>query len=292
MPLAKRFRPDAITLDIGLPDMDGLALLDLLKRNPRDAAHPGARHLGGRRRPARAAASAPIGFSGKPVERDDHPGSLDRREDVRGTARRSACWSSSSDDVGAEGGGRLIGGDDVEIERASQRVGRRWTLLRRATFDCVVVDCFGQPRSAAELIEWMRGEGASHAAAAGRLRARRGEERNAGDIALGAGRARGRAHAATAQRAHGRSGVVPAPAGRRTCPRTGAQMPAAAPPEASPSLPGRKVLVIDDDIRNIFSLTSALEEHGVELLYAESGRAGIEILQQHAGRRRRRWSTS
>ena len=34
VPLAKRFRPDAITLDIGLPDMDGYALLDLLKRNP------------------------------------------------------------------------------------------------------------------------------------------------------------------------------------------------------------------------------------------------------------------
>ena len=32
LPLARRFRPDAITLDIGLPDMDGFALLDLLER--------------------------------------------------------------------------------------------------------------------------------------------------------------------------------------------------------------------------------------------------------------------
>jgi CheY-like chemotaxis protein len=47
-----------------------------------------------------------------------------------------------------------------------------------------------------------------------------------------------------------------------------------------PLLAGRKVVVIDDDIRNIFSLTSALEEHGVELHYAESGRSGIEILQR------------
>jgi CheY-like chemotaxis protein len=43
-------------------------------------------------------------------------------------------------------------------------------------------------------------------------------------------------------------------------------------------LAGRKVLVIDDDIRNIFSLASALEEHGIELLYAESGRLGLELL--------------
>jgi CheY-like chemotaxis protein len=47
-----------------------------------------------------------------------------------------------------------------------------------------------------------------------------------------------------------------------------------------PLLAGKKVIVIDDDIRNIFSLTSALEEHGVELHYAESGRSGIEILQR------------
>jgi CheY-like chemotaxis protein len=47
-----------------------------------------------------------------------------------------------------------------------------------------------------------------------------------------------------------------------------------------PLLAGRKIVVIDDDIRNIFSLTSALEEHGVELHYAESGRSGIELLQR------------
>jgi len=43
-------------------------------------------------------------------------------------------------------------------------------------------------------------------------------------------------------------------------------------------LAGRRVLVIDDDIRNIFSLASALEEYGIELLYAESGRLGLELL--------------
>jgi CheY-like chemotaxis protein len=43
-------------------------------------------------------------------------------------------------------------------------------------------------------------------------------------------------------------------------------------------LNGRTVVVVDDDIRNIFSLASALEEYGIRLLYAESGRAGIELL--------------
>src|SRR5262249_21394408 len=43
-------------------------------------------------------------------------------------------------------------------------------------------------------------------------------------------------------------------------------------------LTGRRVLVIDDDIRNIFSLASALEEYGIELQYAESGRMGLDLL--------------
>ena len=45
-----------------------------------------------------------------------------------------------------------------------------------------------------------------------------------------------------------------------------------------PILTGRKVVVIDDDIRNIFSMASALEEFGVQLGYAESGRLGLELL--------------
>jgi CheY-like chemotaxis protein len=44
-------------------------------------------------------------------------------------------------------------------------------------------------------------------------------------------------------------------------------------------LTGRKVVVIDDDIRNIFSLASALEEYGMDLSYAESGRAGLQLLE-------------
>ena len=42
---------------------------------------------------------------------------------------------------------------------------------------------------------------------------------------------------------------------------------------------GRKVLIIDDDVRNIFALTSMLEFYRIEVIYAENGRDGIAILQ-------------
>jgi signal transduction histidine kinase/DNA-binding response OmpR family regulator/HAMP domain-containing protein len=50
-----------------------------------------------------------------------------------------------------------------------------------------------------------------------------------------------------------------------------------------PELAGAKVLIVDDDIRNIFSLTSVLESYDVEVLHAERGRDGILILEQTPG---------
>ncbi|MEY9214008.1 HAMP domain-containing protein [Thermobifida halotolerans] len=44
-------------------------------------------------------------------------------------------------------------------------------------------------------------------------------------------------------------------------------------------LAGRRVLIVDDDIRNVFALASALEAHGLEVLYADNGHEGIEKLE-------------
>ena len=54
---------------------------------------------------------------------------------------------------------------------------------------------------------------------------------------------------------------------------------ATAPMTPVPELAGTKMLIVDDDIRNIFSLTSVLEAHKVEVLYAERGKDGILILE-------------
>jgi CheY-like chemotaxis protein len=63
-----------------------------------------------------------------------------------------------------------------------------------------------------------------------------------------------------------------------------------APPPAAPApqpdaesqglLFGRKVLVVDDDIRNVFALASALELHGMQVVHADSGKEGIEVLKR------------
>jgi CheY-like chemotaxis protein len=43
---------------------------------------------------------------------------------------------------------------------------------------------------------------------------------------------------------------------------------------------GRKILIVDDDVRNVFALTSVLEASGMDVVYAENGRDGIATLRQ------------
>ena len=52
------------------------------------------------------------------------------------------------------------------------------------------------------------------------------------------------------------------------------------PPIPDAALRGRKVLVVDDDARNIFALTAALEEHEMEVIAATNGRTAIDFIHQ------------
>jgi signal transduction histidine kinase/HAMP domain-containing protein/ActR/RegA family two-component response regulator len=72
--------------------------------------------------------------------------------------------------------------------------------------------------------------------------------------------------------------VPPAPA-------VPAAPPAAGPAPAAPSgdgphaqLRGRKVLIVDDDVRNAFAITSILELYGLTVIHASTGHQGIEVL--------------
>jgi len=78
------------------------------------------------------------------------------------------------------------------------------------------------------------------------------------------------AESGTRKPAHAPAPVAPAPENAAGLPRLGA------------GLAGRKILIIDDDIRNIFALTGALEEHGIKVMDAENGKAGLELLQRQA----------
>jgi CheY-like chemotaxis protein len=76
--------------------------------------------------------------------------------------------------------------------------------------------------------------------------------------------------------------IVDAAKGNRKRGKAAKRPAAEASRGAVPELAGRRILIIDDDIRNIYSLTSVLEAHDVTVLHAESGAEGIDILNTSA----------
>jgi CheY-like chemotaxis protein len=49
---------------------------------------------------------------------------------------------------------------------------------------------------------------------------------------------------------------------------------------STPTFHGEKILIVDDDLRNVFALAAVLEQHGLEVIYADTGVAGIRALEQ------------
>jgi CheY-like chemotaxis protein len=58
-------------------------------------------------------------------------------------------------------------------------------------------------------------------------------------------------------------------------------MDATTPPGRRPVVTEKKIMVVDDDSRNIFSLTNALENEGLECITAENGKLALDVLKQH-----------
>jgi CheY-like chemotaxis protein len=57
--------------------------------------------------------------------------------------------------------------------------------------------------------------------------------------------------------------------------------PTVGTPAVARELTGVSVLIVDDDVRNAFALTSALELHGMTVLYADNGSDGVRLLSEH-----------
>jgi signal transduction histidine kinase/CheY-like chemotaxis protein/HAMP domain-containing protein len=75
-----------------------------------------------------------------------------------------------------------------------------------------------------------------------------------------------------------RPGQVPALVGNSVAAAEGARRADEPAADEHPDLRGKHVLVIDDDARNVFAITSSLELHGIEVTHASDGRQGIDVL--------------
>jgi CheY-like chemotaxis protein/signal transduction histidine kinase/HAMP domain-containing protein len=273
--LAHRYRPDAITLDIQLKEADGWQLLDRLKH---DAA---TRHIpvhiisvaDERQRALRQGAFAQLT---KPVTREALDGAF---TNIRAFIDRRVkkLLVVEDDDVERAGIVELIGNNDVEVTAVATGQ-EALDAIDRDTFDCLVLDLGLLDMSGFELLEELRAGGRlvqlPVIVYTGRELSKREESelrRVAETIIVKDVKSPERLLAETALFLHRIQENLPE-AKRRMLEQLR---------HADPVLTGKTVLIVDDDLRNTFALTSALEQYEMRVVPAENGRDAIDILNSH-----------
>jgi CheY-like chemotaxis protein len=262
--LAREFKPAAVTLDIALPDMIGWTILDRLKHDPA-TRHIPVHVISGDDNHRRGLALGAMSYLQKSVG----SGSID---EAFSTIQHSMEKSIKKLLMVGEGTSRddlksIVGGDDVEII-AAKTAEEALSQLSTERADAVVVEMHLPDMSVQQFIQEVHKNARPPIILFD-------DKLNGGDVDVDlselspAGIIR---HASSLERLLDETVLL---LHRPESQLSDSQRHILAEMRKSDSaLIDKKVLVIDDDLRNIFALTSLLEHH------AENGRAGIELLRK------------
>jgi len=269
---ATQFQPHAILLDVNLPDHSGLTVLDQLKRDPRTRHIPvHVASVADYRREALELGA--VGYALKPVERADLEEALRLLEFKSRQAVRHVLVIED-DPRESESIRQLLAVGDVQITSV-ETAAAALSALQGTTFDCVVMD-FNLPDSSGyDLLERMaqRDDVAFPPVIVYTGRALTVDEeqrlrRYSRSIIIKDARSPERLLDEVTLFLHQVESKLPAER---------PQMPKAAS-DRDQSLRGRRMLIVEDDVRNIFALSSILEPKGAVIEIARNGREAIEAL--------------
>ena len=276
--LAHQYRVDAITLDIQLPFISGWRVLDRLKTDLA-TRHIPVYVITTEEDTHRGVGLGAIGMLTKPIKTKE---ALDRvfseiRSFIERPYRRLLCISPDPSHQEAVCG--RVGGEDVEVLSVASGA-EALGALDAGTFDLVVLDAvtpFGDGLSAAaEILRQCTARNMPVLVTAQRALAPEEE-----DTLVRLTRMTSAKVVRSPERLIDQAALY--------LHRTVAALPAESRSAlealygSDAALAGKKVLIVDDDIRNIFALTSVLERQKMEVLSAENGQDAIEKLQTTAG---------
>ncbi len=264
-----KYRPDAIALDLDLSDIDGWALLDLLKHDLQ-TRHIPIHVISDDDERNRALRMGAFGFIRKPAVIGELSDALDR---LKGFVERRAgrLLLLDGNDVQRRKTVELVAGDDVHIEEVDS-VETALHALDRGPFDCLVVNMSSSADVGLALMERLRGMEDCPPVV---TYTPDGDE-STDEMIESIGRNMTIHMAYTPDELL--DGIT------LLLHRTVADLSEDKRQmliqlhQREPSLRGRRVLIVDDDIRNVISLASVLEQYKVEVLYAENGRDGVSLL--------------
>ncbi|HEY8407343.1 MAG TPA: HAMP domain-containing protein [Gaiellaceae bacterium] len=273
--LAHEFRPDAIVLDMQLPVMDGWTVLDHLKHHPATRHIPV--HIVSATESPEALRAGAVAFLRKPLEKESLDSMLaDISSFIEKGVRSLLIVEDDDDQRGAIV--ELVGaGDDVDITAVGSS-DEALALLGERSFDCMVLDLKLPKTSGFKLLEELKKDARNSRLPVivytGKELTRAEETRlkkYAETIIVKDARSPERLLDETSLFLHRVEARLPQ-AKRRMLEQLHS---------AEEVFKGKKVLIVDDDVRNVFALTSVLEANGMEVIFAENGRDGIDVLREN-----------
>ncbi len=271
--LATTRLPDAILLDIRLPDDSGLSVLQFLKDDPR-TRHIPVHIVAGEDFSEIALHMGAIGFAVKPTTRDELREIFQRLED-KGARKVKRVLVVEDDARQRDSVVHLIKEDDIDIAAVATGA-EALELLKATVYDCMIIDLKLPDMDGSELLERMTAEDICSfppvIVYTGRnltpeeearlnkysrsiiIKGARSPERLLDEVTLFL-------HTVESRLSAERQTMLRSARNREKV------------------FEGRKVLLVDDDVRNIFALASALEQKGLQV---EVGRNGFEALSRLA----------
>lgn len=270
--LARQHQPNAVVLDVGLPDQSGLTVLDSLKRDEA-TRHIPIHVISGEDHGATALSLGAVGSLVKPVRREALQGAL-RTLETRLSGGPRRVLIVEDDPVQREAVSRLLASKDVEtvgVGTAADCLER----LRRETFDCMVLDLTLPDASGLSLLETLSQENESalppvivytgHDLSPDLEQTLR---RYSSSIIIKGAKSPERLLDEVSLFLH--QVVSDLPPEQQTMIRKARNRDAV--------LEGRRILIVEDDVRNVYSLTNVLEPRGALVQIARNGQEALDAL--------------
>lgn len=274
--LAEQHRPSAIVLDVGLPDHSGLTVLDSLKRDDL-TRHIPIHVISAEDHSQTALALGAVGYMLKPVKRENLADVLTTLESkLTRTVRRVLVVED--DAVQRDAVQRLLASGDVEtvgVGTAAECLER----LRTETFDVMVLDLSLPDASGFSLLETLSQDG----------------DRAFPPVIVYTGHDLTADHEQKLRRYSNSIIIKGAKSPERLLDEVSLflhQVVSELPPEQQKMiqkarnrdavLEGRRILIVEDDVRNVYSLTNVLEPRGATVEIARNGMEALQALEQSA----------
>ncbi|MCJ8143906.1 response regulator [Ancylobacter sp. A5.8] len=274
--MARQFMPNAIVLDVGLPDQSGLSVLDRLKHDVR-TRHIPIHVVSASDNMETALSLGAVGYALKPVQREQLVEVVQKLE-AKLSQRLHRVLIVEDDPVQRDAVARLLSSHDVQTVTAGTAA-ECLTLLREQTFDCMVLDLTLPDASGYSLLETLSQESAYAfppvIVYTGRELSVDDEEklrRYSKSIIIKGAKSPERLLDEVSLFLH--QVVSELPDEQQKMIRKARNRDAL--------LEGRRILIVEDDIRNVYALTNILEPRGVIVEIARNGQEALDALAKSA----------